>query len=295
MGQIEDLRLFLRIVDQGSISKVAEKTRIAKSAVSRRLSLLEQRYDAILIDRTPGVWELTGTGEELYQRAVRVVGEMDEIEEDFVKTSVNLSGPLSVSVPRDFGINYLSNALLMFKAKFPEIQLTIDFDDRLVDLDRENYDFSLRITADIEDNAGAIRIGTVGHRLFVGSQYFKTQGMPICLDDLREHNLLYFGSARRAVWNFVAAKGKPQQIEFQPFLNSNSGMFLLQATIDGHGISRLPDFIVSQAVERGDLVQVLPDLLTQEWGIFLVHSEKRLLNRRMRLFSEMMTKACLAG
>jgi len=198
-------------------------------------------------------------------------------------------------VPREFGINFLSNTLVAFKAKYPEIQLTIDFDDRSVDLDRENYDFALRITGDIDDSAGATRIGTVGHRLYAGPQYFKTRSVPTCLNDLHDHNLLFFGSARRTVWHFGNTKGKPRQIEFQPFLNSNSGMFLLKATIGGLGISRLPNFVASEAVERGDLVEVLPDLKMQEWGIFLVHSERRLLNRRMRLFSEMMTTACLTG
>lgn len=295
MGQTEDLRLFVIVVETGGISKGAKRLGVAKSAVSRRMSLLEERYGAILIDRTPGVWELTETGVELYQRAVHVVGEMDEIESDFANTSASLLGPLTVSVPREFGISFLSNALLAFKAKFPEIQLTIHFDDRAVDLDRENYDFALRIAGDIDDSAGATRIGTVGHRLLAGSQYFESHAMPTCLDDLRDHNLLYFGSARRTVWHFGNARGRRRQIEFQPFLNSNSGIFLLKATIDGLGISRLPDFVASEAVERGDLVEVLPDLTIPKRGIFLIRSERRLLNRRMRLFSEMMTKACLTG
>ena len=147
MGQIEDLRIFGIVVETGGISKAAERLGIAKSAVSRRISLLEERYGAILIDRTPGVWDLTATWKELYQRALQVVGEMDEIEADFVSTSANHAGPLSVSVPREFGINFLSNDLLAFKAKFPEIQLTIDFDDRSIDLDRENQFGSVSASA----------------------------------------------------------------------------------------------------------------------------------------------------
>jgi DNA-binding transcriptional LysR family regulator len=293
VGQIEDLQTFLRIVDQGSISKAAEKMGIAKSAVSRRLSLLEDRYGAILVDRSPGVWALTQTGQELYQRAARVVTEMDEIEADFVNTSVNLSGPLSVSVPREFGINYLNDTLLAFKTKYPEIQLTIDFDDRAVDLNRENYDFALRITSMPDPRDNAIQIGTVSHHLFASEQYLQTHAAPESLEDLHHHNLLYFGSARRTVWEFDTGKGKPQKITFHPYLNSNSGMFLLNATIQGLGISRLPSFITSQAVACGDLVKVLTDFKIPDWGIFLVHPEKRLLNRRMRLFSEMMAQACL--
>lgn len=293
MGQIEDLQTFLRIVDQGSISKAAEKMRIAKSAVSRRLSMLEDRYDAVLIDRTPGIWDLTEIGQELYQRAVRVVTEVDEIESDFVSVSANISGPLNVSVPREFGINFLNDALLAFKTNYPEIQLTIDFDDRAVDLDRENYDFALRITSEIKQGANAAQIGTVGHHLYASPEYLTSHTTPQYLIDLHNHNLLYFGHARRTVWQFDDDKGKPQKITFQPYLNSNSGVFLLNATLQGLGISRLPSFIASQSVERGDLVKVLSNFTVPEWGIYLVHPEKRLLNRRMRLFSEMMTRACL--
>ncbi len=293
MGQIEDFRTFLRIVDQGSISKAADKMRIAKSAVSRRLSMLEARYDTILIDRTPGIWDLTEIGQELYQRAMRVVTEMDEIESDFVNTAANISGPLSVSVPREFGISFLNDALLAFKANYPEIQLTIDFDDRSVDLNRENYDFALRITSEMKQGANAVQIGTAGHHLYASPEYLISHTTPQCLKDLHNHNLLYFGHARRTVWQFDDNKGKSQKIAFQPYLNSNSGLFLLNATIQGLGISRLPSFIASKSVESGDLVKVLSNFTVPEWGIYLVHPEKRLLNRRMRLFSEMMAQACL--
>ena len=80
MGQLEDLNLFSIIVENKSISKAAKKINIAKSAVSRRLSLLENKYELCLIDRDPGVWKLTDAGQELYQRAKRVVNDFEEIQ-----------------------------------------------------------------------------------------------------------------------------------------------------------------------------------------------------------------------
>lgn len=291
LGQIEDLRLFVLIVESGSISKAADKLRIAKSAVSRRLNLLEERYGTRLIDRTPGVWAITETGRELFQRAIRVVGDVNEIEDDFVNASASISGPLSVSVPRDFGISFLNTALIGFTERYPEIQLTVDFDDRTVDLARENYDFAIRIT--FETAQSAVRIGTVQHQLFASPKYLEARTAPRSIDELHEHRLLYFGAARRAAWEFVTDKGKPQIFEFQPFLNSNSGVFLLDATRRGLGIARFPDFITADAVANGELVPVLSDLAVPDWGVFLLHAEDRRLNRRMRLFAEDMKMACL--
>lgn len=294
MGQIEDLRLFVQVVESGSISKAADKLRIAKSAVSRRLGLLEDRYGTRLIDRVPGVWTVSETGQELYQRATRVVADVDEIEGDFVNTSADLTGPLYLSVPRDFGITFLNNELIAFKARHPEIQLAVDFDDRAVDLERENYDFTIRITPELDGGVSGVRIGTVQHRLFASPAYLQTHSNPRCLKDLHQHPLLHFRTARRAVWDFVTDKGKAQSFEFQPFLNSNSGVFLLEATLKGLGIARLPDFVAAQAQAAGDLVPVLSDMTIPDLGIYLVHAENRRLNRRMRLFSEEIKQACLS-
>ncbi len=293
MGQIEDLRLFALVVENRSLSRAAERLHIAKSAVSRRLNLLEARFGSRLIDRGPGTWELTPTGLELYQRAVRVVNDVDDIESDFVDAKHHLAGPLTISVPRDFGIAFLNPALIAFKARYPDIQLTADFDDRTVDLSRENYDFAIRVTPKIDAGIVAKKIGASEHQLCASPAYLDANGVPEKLEDLLQHPLLYFGTARRAKWEFVGEGGKPESITFQPSLNSNSGDFLLKAAEQSLGIARLPDFLSEQAVASGFLVPVLPKVAVRQWGIYLLHAEDRRLNRRMRLFAEEIEAACL--
>ncbi len=293
MGQIEDLRLFALVVENRSLTRAAERLHIAKSAVSRRLNLLEARFGSCLIDRGPGVWELTPTGLELYQRAVRVVNDVDDIESDFVDATHHLAGPLTISVPRDFGIAFLNPALITFKTRYPDIQLTADFDDRTVDLSRENYDFAIRITPKIDAGVVAKKIGVSEHQLCASPAYLDTNGAPEMLEDLLKHPLLYFGTARRAKWEFVSDNGKPESITFQPSLNSNSGDFLLKAAEQSLGIARLPDFLSEKAFASGSLVPILPQIAVRQWGIYLLHAEDRRLNRRMRLFAEEIEAACL--
>jgi len=293
MGQIEDLRLFIAIVDQGSISRAADSMNIVKSAVSRRLNLLEERYGSRLIDRSPGNWEITTTGLELYQRALRVVGDADEIESDFTELTQNLAGPLTISIPREFGISFLMPTLIAFEDRYPEIQLTVDFDDRMVDFSRDNYDFAIRITTELEANVVAKRIGTTRHQLCTSPSYLALNGHPKSLQELSKHALLHFGSVKRARWKFQSTSGKDRTVEFQPILNSNSGVFLLSAAKNGIGIARLPDFICQHAILAGDLVALLPDLSVSNGGIYLVHAEDRRINRRMRLFAEAIEAACL--
>ena len=293
MGQIEDLRTFIAVVDAGGVARGAEVLRIAKSAVSRRLSLLEDRYATRLIDRQPGLWRVTTSGQELYERAARLVSEADEIDADFKEVSHHADGPLAVSVAQEFGLTFLQPALLAFQEGHPEIQLTIDFDDRHVDLDRENYDLAIRVTEDVGAGFEVRRIGHTRHGLYASPGYAAASGLSTSIEELKMHPLLFFGAARRAAWDFIGERGK-QRLEFQPALNSNSGQFLLEAARNGRGIARLPDFIATPAHAVGDLVQVLPDLVIATWDIGIVSSTKRRFNRRMRLFCNEITSACLA-
>ena len=294
MGQMEDLRLFTVIVENHSISKAADRLNIAKSAVSRRLNLLEDRYSAKLIDRAPGRWNVTETGQELYQRAVRVVHDFEEIETDFSSMHAARSGPLSVSLPREFGISFLKEALMGFIEKYPEIHLTVDFDDQLVDLERDNYDFAIRITPQLTQAHVAEKIGIMRHHICASAAYLAKWGKPNSLQDLQEHRLLHFGAAKRGRWPLIStATRKTYPIEFTPALNSNSGDFLLHVALQGQGIANLPDFILKDNLKTGALVPILPEFSMPEFFIYLIRSDKRRMNRRMRLFAQEMTLACL--
>ena len=119
MGQIEDLRLFLRTVDSGGIARAAAEMGIAKSAVSRRLAQLEERYSVRLIDRQPRVWKVTTAGQELYQRAVSMVADADDLDADFLHVGYAPKGPLSISVAREFGLTFLKTTLFQFAKDHP--------------------------------------------------------------------------------------------------------------------------------------------------------------------------------
>lgn len=290
---MEDLRLFTFVVENRGISKAADKLNIAKSAVSRRLNLLEERYSAKLIDRAPGRWDVTEVGRELYQRATRTVNDFEEIEADFKSTHTDISGPLAISVPREFGISFLSKVFTDFKSKYPEIQLTADFDDRIIDLDRDNYDFAVRITPNVDKKLILEKIGVVRHYLCASPNYLKENHTPKTLGDLQAHSLLHFGTAKRGMWSFKHADRKKEEVfEFSPALNSNSGQFLFNATVQGQGIANLPDFILGNAFETGQLVAVLPQYQIADYSICLLRSEHRRMNRRMCLFSTEIKVAC---
>ena len=285
MGQMEDLKLYVQVVEQGSISKAASILRIAKSAVSRRISILEERYSSVLIDRTPGKWEITKVGLDLYQRSRALVAEFEEVNEDFTSLHAQISGPLNISIPRDFGLNYLRHKLFEFQGKYPNIKLSIDFDDRFVDLETENYDFAIRITAQADTKYISKRIGAIRRYLCASPEYLSLNGIPQNLEDLQAHSLLHYGSTKRGNWTFQTSDRKEKSIKFSPTISSNSGQFLGEAALNNIGISMLPDFIADKYIDTGQLKTILPQYSLSPYEIYLTHLGSRRLNRRMRAFS----------
>ena len=285
MGQMEDLKLYVQVVEQGSISKAASILRIAKSAVSRRISILEERYNSVLIDRTPGKWEITKVGLDLYQRSRALVAEFEEVNEDFTSLHAQISGPLNISIPRDFGLNYLRQKLFEFQGKYPNIKLSIDFDDRFVDLETENYDFAIRITAQADTKYISKRIGAIRRYLCASPEYLSLNGTPQNLEDLQAHSLLHYGNTKRGNWTFQTSDRKEKSIKFSPTINSNSGQFLGEAALNNIGISMLPDFIADKYIDTGQLKTILPQYSLSPYEIYLTHLGSRRLNRSMRAFS----------
>ena len=285
MGQMEDLKLYVQVVEQGSISKAASILRIAKSAVSRRISILEERYSSVLIDRTPGKWEITKVGLDLYQRSRALVAEFEEVNEDFTSLHAQISGPLNISIPRDFGLNYLRQKLFEFQGKYPNIKLSIDFDDRFVDLETENYDFAIRITAQADTKYISKRIGAIRRYLCASPKYLSLNGTPQNLEDLQAHSLLHYGNTKRGNWTFQTSDRKEKSIKFSPTISSNSGQFLGEAALNNIGISMLPDFIADKYIDTGQLKTILPQYSLSPYEIYLIHLGSRRLNRRMRAFS----------
>ena len=212
MGQLEDLKLFLFVVEYQIISKAADKLNIAKSAVSRRLQLLEDRYSATLINRSPGNWNVTEVGRELYQRAITTVGDFEEIDTDFKSTLTTISGPLAISVPRDFGLSFLSATLVDFQKKYPGIQLNVDFDDQFIDLEIDNYDFAIGISPKIREGVITKDLGVAKHYLCASQSYIKEYGKPGNLKQLKSHKLIHYGPEKRGRWTFISESTKKSDV-----------------------------------------------------------------------------------
>ena len=140
MSQIEEIQVFVRVVETGGISRAAEQLGLAKSAVSRRIRKLETRLGSELITRTTRKSSLTDLGEEYYQRALKVLDDVAELNSLGADSHDELRGGISIAVPLSFGLRHLTRAIDDFQSLHPSLSVNINFSDRQLDLVEEGLD-----------------------------------------------------------------------------------------------------------------------------------------------------------
>ena len=282
MGQLEDLRAFVQIAEHQSIGKAAESMGIAKSAMSRKLRLLEERMQTELIVRTTRQWALTESGRQLYERGVGVLTAVDELDDKVRNESSELKGEIRISVPLYFGKAVLSNPLLTFAKDHPAVHLKVDFSDRIVDVVRENYDFVVRI-ANLPDSSLIARKLCETQHVYCASKEYLASHPPINhLHDMRHHKVIQFGPSQRFKWTAKSPAGKLESVSLTASLNSDDGAFLIEAAEKGIGVTRVPDFMAEAALQCGSLVRVLEQFPPDPRGIYAVYPTTKYLPARTR-------------
>ncbi len=295
MDRFEALENFVRVVEAGSISGAAARVGLAKSAVSRRLADLEQHLGVQLFRRTTRRMDLTDTGRSLYERALRLLADLQETELAVSSEHGALSGSLRVAAPLSFGLLHLTDAVNTFLRQHPEIRFDLDFNDRQVDILQESFDVAIRI-ADLDDSTLiARRIAPVRLVAVASPDYLRAHGTPDNPQALAAHRCLtYTHLSDPGVWRYRDPAGQPAKVRIQALLRANNGDFLRRAAVDGHGIALQPLFICYRSIEQGELVPLLTDCHWHQLSAFAVYPQTRHLSQRVRAFVDFL-QARFAG
>ncbi|USX26810.1 LysR family transcriptional regulator [Oxalobacteraceae bacterium OTU3CINTB1] len=280
-NSFEELRTFVAVVRGRTISAAARELGVVKSAVSRRLSDLENRLGVRLINRTSRTLTLTDSGAELYERALRLMADLQDAEQAASQGAFNAIGTLRISVPVSFSAHCLAPVLHQFLTQNPQLDLEIDTTDRQVDLVREGYDLALRITKLKDSSLVARGIAPIHHALCASPAYISQHGAPRTLQDLAHHKLIaYTFTEPRDRWTFKNG----EQISITPNVRISNGDSIREAIIGGYGIAYLPTFIIYDAVREGKLKILLPETLREPLGLSAVYPSSRHVATKVRRF-----------
>lgn len=291
MGQLEDMQVFVRVVDAGGIGLAAEQLGIAKSAVSRRLADLEKRLGVTLINRTTRSSNLTSEGQRYYTRSQQLINDIDELNNLTSDPDCSLNGTLRMSVPLSFGLLHLAPVLDLFSKEHPELHLDIEFTDRETDLIEGGFDLAFRI-GDLQDSSlKARRISPIRLIICSSPKYLKQHGTPKTAEDLRQSQHLKYSIGNYKNLKLVDSNGETHTImPVKTKITANNGDFLAAMAIAGHGVTIHPTFIVWEAIERGELIPILTNYALPELNAYVVYPQTRYPSRKIRLFIDFVTE-----
>jgi DNA-binding transcriptional LysR family regulator len=282
MGQLEDMQIFLRVVEAGSITKAAEQMNIAKSAVSKRLALLEHKLGVKLINRTTRMSSITEAGQLYYQRSKLILDEVEELNSQTSSSKRALEGTLNIAVPLSFGLSHLAAALDLFLQQHKDLKLNINFSDQKIDIVEQGVDLAFRIGQLDNSTLQARKIAPIKHVLCASPDYLKSHGEPKRPEDLKHHKILKYGSTDQSGLKFLAQDGTEQVVHLEPHFIANNGDFLKLLAESNHGITYLPTFIVWQSLATKTLVPVLQEYQMQTMYAYAVYPPNRHLPLKVR-------------
>lgn len=283
MGQLEDMKIFVRIVEAGGVSRAADQLGLAKSAVSRRLVALETRMGVRLLNRTTRTSSLTDIGQSYYERVIKVVDDVAELHGVATNANESLTGSINLAAPVSFGLSHLAPTISDFINQHPDLTINVDFSDRQVDLVEEGLDLAFRI-ADLKDsNLIARKVSPINHVLCASPEYLKKHGIPNTPDSLKNHQLLHYSISGINTWRLTDKQGKLYSVNVKAKMIANNGDFLKDMAIAGHGVLFSPTFISWKAIKKGELIPLLTDFKLPLLNAYAVYPQTRYLSQRTRV------------
>lgn len=291
MNDLEGMAVFAEVVEARSFTGAAARLGMSKAAVSKKISRLEDRLGARLLNRTTRRLSLTEIGAAFYERCARIVAEAEEAELAVTHLHATPRGTLRVDAPHSFGVQYLAPLLPEFMAQYPDLSVDITFNDRFVDLVDEGFDLAIRI-AHLPDSSLIARKLADSRRVVCASpDYWTRHGRPSAPTDLAAHNCLgYSYLATRNEWRFTGPDGL-FTVRVSGTLASNSGDVLRQAAAGGLGVVFTPVFMACDDLRAGRLEPVLTEFEDAPQGIYAVYPHSRLLSAKVRAFVDYLVDA----
>ena len=295
MDKLSAMRTFVRVVESGSFSAVADELRATQSAISKQVAALERELGTKLLVRTTRSLALTEEGARYFEQVRRLVAEIAEAESSLASAEGQLRGWLRIAASVGYGRLKLMPLIHSFMATHPDVKVDLRLHDGFVDLVEQGIDVSVRI-GDLPDSGLiARRIGTSHRMLMAHRDYLrlasKGVGVPVNPHDLQSHEcIVYTGMANSNVWTFTAgsgaseAMGTAKSVRVEGHIQTNSSEVIRSSVISGMGIGYSPTWLFESELASGEVVRVMPEWDSPQSPIHLVSPPERKHSAKVKAF-----------
>ncbi|MFC7300048.1 LysR family transcriptional regulator [Herminiimonas aquatilis] len=288
MDRFDTMLAFTRVVELMSFTKAAVSLNLPKATVSAQVIALEKRLRVKLLNRTTRHVSVTPEGAGYYERAIRLLSELEETEAAVSHAAMSPKGRLRVDVPGAVGRRIIAPALADFFNRYPEIDLEMGCSDRPVDLVHEGIDCVIR-GGDINDESlVARRLGDFRMITYAAPSYLDKHGAPKNLEELERHQVVsFFSSKTGKIYPFIyEQEGTQTPILGRPRVAINDFDICAVAACSGIGLIQLPAFIANEYTTSGQLVPVLDGYVSEVVPVWMLYPPNRHLSAKVRAFAE---------
>jgi len=282
------------VVETNSVSAAARRLGLAKSVISKRVSDLESAIGGELLHRSSRKVVPTDRGDVFYRRARDFLQQLEDAIEEAGECEDELRGHLRLATPMSFGTQHLVSLLAPLFARHPRLSVSLDLDDRKVDLSGGGFDLGIRIGR-LADSALAARRLAISRRVVVCSPaYAQAHGLPASPEALHAHECIsYANTPALQQWTFQPNQegGAPRQVLVKGRIVANNGEAIREAAIAGLGLAVLPTFIAGDALRDGRLINAMPHERPSADGVYAVYPKTRLPSRKVRAVIDHLVEA----
>ncbi|MBP2198951.1 LysR family transcriptional regulator [Pantoea cypripedii] len=289
MERMECDRMFIAVMETGSFTAAAQRLGTSHGQASKLISRLEKELGTSLFRRSTRSLSSTEVGKAYYERVRQILTDYDELSDTIRHTHASPSGILRISAPVSFGSVQLAKPLVNFAEKFPEIELDVSFSDRPVNVVDEGFDLAIRIGNLTDSTLIARKLSDIRIVLVASPEYLSQHAPLLHQEQLSQHECIVDTNFRDP-WHWPFRDEHNEQLlqAVHGRLKFSNAEVCLQAACSGLGITRLPSFIVSDALKQGLLVPVLERYEAQPLGLFAVFPPAKYLAHKSRVLIDFM-------
>ncbi len=286
MDRIAAMNAFVRVVEAGTFTKAAETLNVPNASVTRLIQELEHRLKVRLLHRTTRSVTVTPEGATFYERVVRLLADLADIESSAGESLAKPSGRVRVETPVAIASLVIVPALAAFYRDFPEVEVDLGSGNRRADLVAEGIDCAIRVGEITEQMVVARRIGEFHFTTCATPEFLAAHGAPATPEELRERPTIGMTSARTGrplPFRFGNASGEVD-LALSHRLVVNDTNSYLAAGLAGLGIVQAPAYAVNAAVQGGQLVSLLQEWHTPATPVHVIYPPNRYLSAKVRVF-----------
>jgi len=298
--QPADLGFFAALAAAGSLSAAARELGVSTPAVSKRLAAMEARLGSALVNRTTRRMGLTPEGELVLSHARRVLGELDELQQQLGASRSEPQGLLRLNATLGFGRMHIAPLVSKFVRRHPKVEVQLQLSVNPLPLSDDSFDLGIRFGAPPDARVFARRLAANRRLLVAAPAYLARAGEPRLPSDLVRHQCIGIrqGDEAYGLWRLAPVRGKggrEEAVRTRGNLTTNDGEIAVQWALDGHGIVMRAEWDIGRYLKSGRLVQVLTQWRTPDADIYAVWPQRHQHSTRVRAFVDHLAAAFAAG